>query len=441
MSDRWLEELGELIAIPSVSADPGRAREVWVAADWVDAYLRRAGASSEVVTWHGQPLVVGDLRASSGDDGAPTVLLYGHVDVQGEDPIELWDGDPFSLEVRGDWAYGRGVVDDKGSLYMLLRAACDLAAQGALPVNVRILCDAEEETFGTSAGEYVEADDGAADACLIYDWGMSRPDVPEFCIGTRGAILGKVTVQTAEGDMHSGGVGGAALNAIHALNRALAGVCAREGCLPDELRQGVEPAGDEELRTHEQLPDGSEALAAAGGRPADAGAVAEYYRRVQLEPTVEVIGIVGGSPQIQKTIVPAHAEARLSIRLAAGQDPEVIRLAVERLLHASAPAGAELDFECFSLTPASSFAADSPAIQLGREGFERALGRRPLLTRSGGTLPVMAALQARGIATILTGFGLPDSHVHAPNERLLARYMPLGIHAAKQTLQSLAGLR
>lgn len=440
MTDRWRDELAELVAIPSVSADPDRADAVRAAAGWMDDCLRRGGAASEVVDWNGQPLVIGALPASHDAGRAPTVLLYGHVDVQGEQPLELWESDPFGLEVRGEWAYGRGVVDDKGSLYLLVRAACELAADGALPVNVRFAIDAEEESLGRSVVEYLEADPAGADACLIYDWNMSARDMPEIAIGTRGNVVAKLTVRTGERDVHSGAAGGAALNAVHALTQTLAGVLARDGRLREELREGVLPASAEELRAHARLPSGEQALAALGARPADARAAAEYHARVQLEPTVEVIGIVGGSPEVKKTIVPACAEARLSARLAAGQDPEVVGAALERLLRESAPAGAELVFERDSLTPPSLFSPDTPAIQLAGDAFERATGTRPVLARAGGTLPLMAALQARGIPAVLTGFGLPESNVHAPNERLLVRYVPLGIQVAKEILRSFGQL-
>ena len=180
---------------------------------------RDAGGECELVDWHGQPLAIGELRASTNADSAPTVLCYGHFDVQPPDPLELWESDPFEPEIRGDYLYGRGTVDDKGQLYMLLSAARELAQAGELPVNVRFCCDGEEETGGHSIVEFLEADERGADAAVIFDSGMIRRDVPAFNIATRGVVYFHLTLRTGERDLHSGMYGGAALNAAHALVR------------------------------------------------------------------------------------------------------------------------------------------------------------------------------------------------------------------------------
>src|SRR5512133_487908 len=186
MTEAWFDELSELLRIPSVSADPDRAGDVEQAAEWLAAFVRGAGGDAEVVPTSTHPLIVGELASSNG--AAPTVLVYGHVDVQPPDPLELWESDPFTLEQRDEWLYARGVVDDKGQLYMLARAAGELAAAGELPVNVRFACDSEEETGGHQIVDFLEADERGADAALIFDAGMTTSGVPEFAVAPRGPV-------------------------------------------------------------------------------------------------------------------------------------------------------------------------------------------------------------------------------------------------------------
>jgi acetylornithine deacetylase/succinyl-diaminopimelate desuccinylase-like protein len=224
--------------------------------------------------------------------------------------------------------------------------------------------------------------------------------------------------------------GGAALNALHALMQALQAVVA----VPDELRAGVIEPTEEEVRSWAQLDPGSAVLEAAGARPLDERAAEEFYRRTVAGPAVDVHGIGGGSPLLQKTVLPVEGEANVSIRLAPGQDVEEIAAAFERLLREAAPEGSELEIERRSAAPAAFIASDSPAVKLAQDAFERVLGARPLILRSGGTIPLVPALADRHIPTILTGFALPGANMHSPNERLLVRYIPLGVAAARETL-------
>jgi len=438
VAEPWFDEVSELLRIPSVSADPERAGDVTQAAEWLAAFVRDAGGDAEVVPTATHPLIVGDLRASNGE--APTVLVYGHVDVQPADPLELWESDPFTLEQRDDWLYGRGVVDDKGQLYMLAKGAAELAAAGELPVNVRFACDSEEETGGHQIVDFLVADERGADAAIIFDSGMTTHGVPEFAVATRGLVYFHVTLRTGERDLHSGLFGGAALNAVHALMQTLAAVRATNGRLPEPLRAGIAPPTDEERAAWGELVPGTQMLADGGAQPDAEGAADEFYLRTTAEPALDVNGISGGSPVLQKTVLPVFAEANVSIRLAPGQDVETIAAAVERLLHEAAPDGAELEVKRLSAAAAGLVAPDAQAVQLAQDAFERTMGRRPLLVRSGGTLPIVPALVDKGIATIVTGFGTPESNIHSPNERLLAEYMPLGIETAKELFRSLAAL-
>ena len=426
----WLEELFEWLRIPSISADPAHEGDVRRAGEWLRDFLRRAGGEAELVDTSTFPLVVGEIRASNGAEGAPTVLLYGHFDVQPPAPLELWDSEPFEPEVRDGYVYGRGAIDDKGNAFLLLKAVELLAAERALPVNVRIAFDGEEETGGHSIVEFLEADQRSADACMIFDSGMPREDVPAFDLGVRGLIYYHLRLRTGERDLHSGVFGGAALNAAHALMTTLEAVVPT----PDELRSGVIPPTDEERRSWEALDPGATVLAEAGARPADPAAADEFYVRTLAGPAVDVHGIAVGEPNLQKTVLPVAAEANVSIRLAPGQGVEEIDGTFQRLLGAAVPTGAELEIERWASSPAGLIPAGSPAVRLAQDAFERVLKRRPLLLRSGGTLPIIPTLSDKGIPTILSGFALPGANMHSPNERLLARYIPLGVAAARETL-------
>jgi acetylornithine deacetylase/succinyl-diaminopimelate desuccinylase-like protein len=437
----WLEELYELLRIPSVSADPEHAEDVRRAGDWVRDFVRAAGGEAELQEGEKHPLLVGEVRASEGADSAPTVIAYGHFDVQPPAPLDQWESPPFEPTIRDGWLFARGVADDKGQLYLLLKAAALLAAEGALPVNVRFLCDGEEESGGHTIVDFLEADERGGDVCVIFDGHMLAPGVPVFELATRGIAYFHVRVRTGERDLHSGLFGGAALNATHALMRTLEGVLPQNGQLPEPLRAGIQPPTDEERAGWGELEPGAVVLAAQGARPADEHAAEDLYTRTWEEPAVDVHGLLGGSPTLQKTVLPVEAEANVSIRLAPGQDGDEISAAFEGLLRDAAPEGAEVDVERMAMAPAALVRPDEPAIQLGLEAFERAVGMRPLMLRVGGSLPVMAALEAKQVPTILTGFDLPEGNIHSPNERFRVEHIPLGVSAAQELYRAFATLR
>jgi acetylornithine deacetylase/succinyl-diaminopimelate desuccinylase-like protein len=440
MTERWFDELAEFLRIPSISADAAHKSDVVTAAQWVRDFIRGAGGDCEVVDWHGQPLAIGEIRASTNADSAPTVLCYGHFDVQPPDPLELWDSPPFEPEIRDGYLYGRGAVDDKGQLYMLLAAARELARAGELPVNVRFCCDGEEETGGHSIVDFLEADERGADAAIIFDSGMIRRDVPAFNLATRGMAYFHVTLRTGDKDLHSGIYGGAALNAAHALMQTLSAAVSADGTLAEPLRKGIVAPTDEELAGWSELPSGADELGDQGARPKDPEAARDFYRRTFAEPALDVNGIQTGSPILQKTVLPVEAIANVSIRLAPGQKVDEIAPEVERILRDAAPPGADVQVDLWSSSPPGLVAPDAKAVQLGLDAFERALGRRPALIRSGGTLPIVPALTHKGIPTVITGFGLPDSQVHSPNERLVADYVTLGTNAARELYLAFASL-
>ncbi len=440
MDEAWRAELAELIAIPSVSADPAHREDVKRAGEWVCELVRRIGGAAELTPFGESELALGEIPASNGAANAPTVLVYNHFDVQPPAPLELWESDPFELDIRGEWAYGRGVADDKGQLWLVLRAAQRLVEAGALPVNLRIAFDGEEEIGGHTIADWVAQDERGADACVIFDGGMLRRDVPTIELATRGLVGVDVKVRTGERDLHSGMYGGVALNAVHVLIRCLEAVLAGpDGRLPEPLRAGIAAPTAEELEAWAQLPSGAESLSEAGAQPLDGKAAEEFYVRTWAEPSTDVNGIVGGKPGVRNTTLSVEASAELSIRLAPGQDADTVGAAAERLLRDAAPAGAELDISVTGSNP-GLVRADAPAVQLAVDAFEQALGVRPLLTRVGGSIPLMPALTEKGIDTILSGFALPESNVHSPNERFLVPYFAAGIDTVAALFTALGRL-
>ncbi|HZC74396.1 MAG TPA: M20/M25/M40 family metallo-hydrolase [Gaiellaceae bacterium] len=440
MDEAWRAELAELIAIPSVSADPAHRDDVKRAGEWVCEFIRRIGGTAELTPFGERELAIGEIPASNGNRNAPTVLVYNHFDVQPPAPLELWESDPFELDVRGEWAYGRGVTDDKGQLWIVLRGAQLLAEAGALPVNLRIAFDGEEEIGGHTIADWVAQDDRGADACVIFDGGMLRRDVPTIELATRGLVGVDVKVRTGQRDLHSGMYGGVALNAVHVLIRCLEAVLAGpDGRLPDPLRAGITPPTSEELEAWSKLPPGAEALTEAGAQPLDAKAAEEFYVRTWAEPSADVNGIVGGKPGIRNTTLSVEASAEFSIRIAPGQEVETVGAAAERLLREAAPAGAQFEIVWAGSNP-GLVSAEAPAIQLASDAFEQALGVRPLLTRVGGSIPLMPALTEKGIDTILSGFGLPESNIHSPNERFYVPYFAAGIDTVAALFTALGRL-
>ena len=441
MNATHLEELYDLLRIPSVSADPNHAADVRRAGEWVRDLVRSAkGGEAELVETDAQPMVIGEIPASNDPGNAPTVLVYGHFDVQPPAPIDLWDSDPFEPTVKDDWLFARGVADDKGQLYSILRAAVDLADEGALPVNIRVASDGEEEIGGMSIVDWVNADERGADVCVIFDGGMERRDVPQFCTGTRGLVAFDMTVKTGARDLHSGMYGNAALNAIHALMQALGGIMPRDGRLPEPLRQGIIPASPEEQESWNAIPSGAEMLGEAGASPYDDRAADEFWIRTTAESSVDVNGILGGKPGLKNTTTVTSAQANFTVRLAPGQDVETIRKAVEQLVKDAAPEGADVDIRFDKGTPASVVDPKSAAIQLGSKAFEKVFGREPLLIRGGGTLPIMAAVTERGMPVVLTGVALPESSVHSPNEKLPVEYLTKCYDAARELYLAFADL-
>jgi acetylornithine deacetylase/succinyl-diaminopimelate desuccinylase-like protein len=435
--DALIHEVADWLRIPSISAGARNDAALREAAEWALRRVREAGGTCDLVdTAGGAPLVVGDLRAARED--APTVLIYGHYDVQDPGDESHWTTPPFEPDIRDGRLYARGAADDKGNFLPLLHVACAMADAGELPVNVRVLIEGAEESGTDDVNQWVLADERGADCAIVFDSGMVDADTPAVTISTRGIVFAALEVRTAERIAHSGMYGGAALNAFHALHRILAAVLpGADGRLPPPLRAGVRPTSADEVAGWAELPGGASELAEAGARPADAAAVDEFYERTGADASLDVHRVRGGEA---RTIVPPVASCDLSVRLAPGQDPAAISAALESLLRDALPHGAELTYSAVMASP-SMFDPESPPLRIARGALARACGREPVLTRIGGSLPILAAFMERSIPAIVSGFGLPQDAFHAPDESYALSSFELGLRSARALYEDLAKLR
>jgi acetylornithine deacetylase/succinyl-diaminopimelate desuccinylase-like protein len=431
--DALIHEAADWLRIPSVSIGVRNDAALREAAEWALRRVREAGGACELVdTPGGAPLVVGELRAARED--APTVLIYGHYDVQDPGDESAWTTPPFEPDIRDGRLYARGAADDKGNFLPLLHVACAMADAGELPVHVRVLIEGAEESGSDDVNEWVLADERGADCVIVFDSGMVDAETPAITVATRGIVFARVEVRTGDQIVHSGVYGGAALNAFHALHRILAAVLpGPDGRLPDALRAGIEPPSADELAGWEALPDGATELAQVGARPADPGAAAEFYVRTGADASLDVHRISGGEV---RTIVPPVAVCDLSVRLAPGQDPPAIAAALEALLRDALPAGAELTFSADTAWP-SRFDPASDPLRIARGALTRACGREPVAIRTGGSLPILTAFMQRGIPAIVSGFGLPQDNFHAPDESFAIASLDHGRRAARALYEDL----
>ncbi len=438
MTDDERERLFALLRIPSVSAIPEHGPDMERAVALLADEIARCGGSSEVVRNGGHPLLVGVVSADV--EHAPSVLVYGHYDVQPVGDPDAWASDPFSPEVRDGNLFGRGTSDDKGNLFMLLVAVQRLRAANALPVNVRFVIDGEEECGGESAVRFVAGDTAAADAAVIFDAPMIGPGRPMVCAGLRGLVYRRIRVRTAPRDAHSGLYGGAGLNAAHALVRILDHLIARGGVLHPDLCVGIAAPAPDERAAWTDLPDGAAMLADAGLRPADARAASEFYRRTVAAPSLEVHGISCGEPDAVKTNLVSEATATLSLRVAPGQDADALAATLDRLIAAAAPEGADVDITALGTAAPALCDPRDPVIAAAAEAIAASTGWPCVPVRSGGSIPIVATLAGRGIPTVLSGFALPDDGIHGPNEHLRESHLEIGTQAAMAIFAAIGGL-
>ncbi len=421
---RLLNELLDLLRIPSISTLPEHKDDVARAAQYVADGLKRAGMEHvQVVPTGRHPLVYADWLHAR---GKPTVLCYGHYDVQPADPLELWNSPPFEPRVQNGNIYARGAVDDKGQMYMHLKAVEALRATngGNLPLNIKFLIEGEEEIGGESISAYVPAhkDQLKADVALVSDTELFADGIPTLCIGLRGLMYLEIEATGPSRDLHSGLFGGAAPNAVYGLIELLAKAKDADGRIqipgiyddvvvpdPKEVESWKHlPFSEDEFLKHEI---GSTQLT---GEP-DQSVLARVWAR----PTFEVHGIAGGFTGTgAKTVIPAKATAKVSLRLVPKQDPERILAAVMRWVKENTPKGIQTQVRVLSSGPAISISPDDPAIQVAAKAFSDILGKPTVFIRGGGSIPIVGDFAKHlGIPTVLMGFGLPDDGLHSPNEK------------------------
>lgn len=439
MNEALLEELFELLRIPSISSGGGDPADLTRAATWIKDKIEDAGGHAEVVETAGFPLTVGTLEASRRD--APTVLVYGHYDVQSPDPVDEWESDPFEPTIRGDRLYARGASDDKGNFFPLLWVACDLAKKGALPLNLRFVAEGEEEIGSPSIAGWLATADISADAAIVFDSMMVNENLPAITLGVRGIISFDIQVTTGERNLHSGMYGGQALNALHVLHKILAEILPDDdGKLPEELQKGVTLPDPKEVASWTKLPSGEEVVRHVGGRPISQAAVDEYYVRNWTQPALDVNGIVGGDAAQVRTIIPVEARAKASIRLVPDQTTAETTEILRRMIERSVPKGADVTFRTTGTGEPAVFDPNTDALRAGVEALRQATGVEPALIRVGGSISILGALAQRGIPTIMSGFALADDAVHAPNEsfRLASiEHCERSAHALYERLSSL----
>jgi acetylornithine deacetylase/succinyl-diaminopimelate desuccinylase-like protein len=435
----WVRELEEFLRIESVSGDPAHAPARRAALEWFASWASRYAGGWEICEEPGlSPWLVGRVPASSvsSRDGTPHVLLYGHADVQPPGSPDSWQSPAFEPTIRDSWLHARGVADDKGNLYALVRGALDLAAAGRLPVDVTVLVDTDEETTGEAALRHLERDPTPYVACLVYDAPTTADATPVFVVGARGLIVADLVVRTGKADVHSGLYGGAALNAAQVLVATLA----RLNPVPDALRKGVAPQDAGQLARWNDATDGLTELERVGVAVAPQMRDQGFYGVTFASPSLDINGIATGDAAQEAMIVPCEAVARLSMRLAPHQDPAAIGAALESLLREEQPDGVQLEVRVRPTSAAVQFAPGDPVVAAVRSAFVDVIGRAPRDLPNGATVPLVSALGARGVPTVLTGFSTPDSNFHGPDEGLPLNALTVGAAACSRALERLAAM-
>lgn len=438
-----LEELLAWLRIPSISTLPEHKADMERAAQYVKAALERAGMTkAELVDRGGHPLVYAEWL---GAPGRPTLLLYGHYDVQPADPLEEWTSPPFEPEIRNDNIYARGATDDKGQTWILVKAVEWLMRRhGRLPVNVRFLIEGEEESGGESISKYVSEKPPqlAAGAAVICDSEMFAPGLPSICTGLRGIVYGELHVEGARQDLHSGVYGGVAPNPLMAIAEILTALKARDGriLIPGFYDRVVAPAPAEK-EAWERLPfDEKEYLEKEIGAPELTGEPGySVFERTWARPTFEVHGIRGGfTGEGAKTVIPARAVAKISMRLVPEQRPDEAVAQLRAALAAVTPRGVRAEFRLLHAAPASLVDPENPFIKEAALALEEVFGRKTVFIRSGGSIPIVGLFHEHlGIPSVLMGFGLPDDNLHAPNEKFHVPNFYAGIEAVARYFERL----
>jgi acetylornithine deacetylase/succinyl-diaminopimelate desuccinylase-like protein len=437
-----LEQLKDFLRIPSISTDPAHNGDVRRCAEFVATLLREAGLHNvELIEGQGHPLVYGEWL---GAPGRPTLLMYGHYDVQPPDPLDEWKSPPFEPEVRGDNIYARGAADDKGLTLVLIKAVERvLREDGSLPVNVKFLIEGEEETGGEHIERYVSSRAAkiTADAAIICDTEMFAPELPTICVGLRGIVYGELHARIGEQDLHSGMFGGAVANPIFAVAEILTALKDRDGHIRIPGFYGrVVPPSEAELRAWRSLPFSEETHCREEAKVFALTGEPEYsvLEREWARPTLEVHGIRGGfTGEGAKTVIPARAVAKVSLRLVADQRPDEVADQMARAVRAVTPKGVEAEFKPIHAAAPSLVNPDNDYVRRCARAMQEVFGRETVYTRSGGSIPIVGLFDKHlGIPSVMAGFGLPDDNLHAPNEKLYLPNLYRGIEAMSRFLRS-----
>ncbi len=421
----FLEQLKSLLRIPSISTLPEHAPDVRRAAEVLRTELERIGMEQAqlVEVAGGHPLVLAEWLHAP---GAPTVLCYGHYDVQPPDPLDEWVSPPFDPRERNGNLYARGAVDDKGQMYMHLKALESLFAAhgGRLPVNVRVLLEGEEEVGGEGIAAFVRAHPERlrADFALVSDTEMFAPELPTLCVGLRGMIYTEVEVRGARTDLHSGMYGGAAPNPFVALAQVIAGLKDRDGrILIPGIYDNLEKPSADELAAWARLPFDEEAYlrdeigaSALVGEPGYS-----VQERTWARPTLEVHGMPGGFIGAgAKTVIPAKATAKISMRLVPPMEPADTFARFKKHVESLTPEGVTMDVRLIHSGDPIVIGTDNPYIRAASEALRQVWGAEPVFVRGGGSIPIVGDFErVLHIPTVMMGFGLPDDGLHAPNEK------------------------
>jgi acetylornithine deacetylase/succinyl-diaminopimelate desuccinylase-like protein len=421
---RFLDELKDLLRIPSISTLPEHCGDVRHAAEVLAAELKRIGLENvEVIETEGHPLVYADWLHAA---GKPTCLCYGHYDVQPPDPLDEWISPPFEPTERNGNLYARGVVDDKGQMYMHVKALESLlqGANGKLPLNVRVILEGEEEVGGEGIARFVQQHPERlrADFALISDTEMFAPDLPTLCVGLRGMIYTEIEARGAATDLHSGMYGGAAPNPFFALCQILSQLKDANGrILIPGLYDAVVPPSAEELKTWQSLPfNEEEFLRKEVGSSALTGEP-EYsvLERLWARPTLEIHGMPGGFiADGAKTVIPAKAVAKVSLRLVPDMEPQKIFQLYKQYVQSICPKGISLDVRLIHSGGPIVIGVDNRYIKAATAALQDAFGKDTVFVRSGGSIPIVGDFErSLKIPSVMMGFGLPDDNLHAPNEK------------------------
>jgi acetylornithine deacetylase/succinyl-diaminopimelate desuccinylase-like protein len=430
--DERIESYLELLRIPSISALPEHAQDMYRTAEWIVAELTRIGFDNAEVCktpWH--PIVYADWLHA---EGAPTILVYCHYDVQPVDPIELWDTAPFEPFVRDGRVIGRGAADDKGQLHMHLRAAeAMFAVRGKLPVNLRIVFEGEEESTSASLPGWLEANRHrlAADAVVISDTGFYIGNIPAITETLRGLLYTQIDVVGGPSDLHSGGFGGAVENPANALARIISELKDRDGRVqvPGFYDDVVELDDAARARLAALPFDEQQVKDLTGAASLHGEAGYGLPERVWNRPTLDVNGLWGGfQGDGSKTIIPAHAHAKVSMRLVADQDPDAIFKSFRAFVEHVCPPGVTATVQELGTGRPVRTPLDHPVTQAAAEAIEATFGQAPVFVGSGGSIPVAEMFDRQlGLPVVLMGFANPDDHSHAPNESMLLANYETGI--------------